>query len=327
MLHRLLLISRRPFAQAAQKHAPAPLVTERLRSFQASLKETYQGLKAALPRTGYTHPFHSYEKPLAMSHARNQGFYFDFIGPEQVSPHYESFAASRRVLLTTLFGYCSLTFLAKYNDLAWAIRSTLPAFIFYYLFWYALWEGRKFVFLPLQMDWYAQLIELEKDLLLSNAAEDLSLKNKECVEEALEQLEFMDLHNEFQWVKENAIRSFVVVERKKLQEHLKERSLALLKNAQSYEQTNRKNLIHSISSNSLKILEQSEKNPSKEVLDSVFEAGLDAILNDKMTYKNDRLLKDILDGIRSQIKKFNDMTPEQLDNKAGEADFAERGTV
>jgi hypothetical protein len=45
---------------------------------------------------GYVHPYHTEETPLYFSTYNYMKMLFDAVGPEQVSPHYESLSRSRR---------------------------------------------------------------------------------------------------------------------------------------------------------------------------------------------------------------------------------------
>jgi len=48
---------------------------------------------------GYTHPYHSADAPIFMSSYAHMRMLFDAVGPEQVSPHYETLTRSRRGLI------------------------------------------------------------------------------------------------------------------------------------------------------------------------------------------------------------------------------------
>lgn len=48
---------------------------------------------------GYTHPYHSDDAPLFFSTYAQLKMLFDAVGPEQVSPHYESLSRSRRGII------------------------------------------------------------------------------------------------------------------------------------------------------------------------------------------------------------------------------------
>lgn len=55
-------------------------------------------------KQGYVHPYHSKEHPLVFNMLNYYKRLSDAVGPEQVSPHYETLSRSRKGLLF-LFGY------------------------------------------------------------------------------------------------------------------------------------------------------------------------------------------------------------------------------
>jgi hypothetical protein len=57
--------------------------------------------------------------------------FHDFIGPEQVSPHYENFLVARKFLVGTYAGVFLLAFAAGTTDLNWVAKSSLIPFIFW----------------------------------------------------------------------------------------------------------------------------------------------------------------------------------------------------
>lgn len=56
---------------------------------------------------GYVHPYHTDDAPLYYSTYRYMRMLLDAVGPEQVSPHYETLARSRRGVLF-LWAYTSV---------------------------------------------------------------------------------------------------------------------------------------------------------------------------------------------------------------------------
>lgn len=56
---------------------------------------------------GYVHPYHTNDAPLYYSHYKFMRMLFDAVGPEQVSPHYETLSRSRRGVFF-IWGYTSV---------------------------------------------------------------------------------------------------------------------------------------------------------------------------------------------------------------------------
>lgn len=99
---------------------------------------------------GYVHPYHTADAPLFYSHYKYMRLLFDAVGPEQVSPHYESLSRSRRgVIFFWLYigTICSISRLG-----GWDYNDWLRGMIFHHEFLISIImcniETRHFVFTP-----------------------------------------------------------------------------------------------------------------------------------------------------------------------------------
>lgn len=83
-------------------------------------------------KVGYTHPYHSDGSPIYMSSAYYMKTLFQAVGPEQVSPHYETLTRSRRGLI--FFGL----YIASINSISrlggWEHNEWLRAMIWHHEF-------------------------------------------------------------------------------------------------------------------------------------------------------------------------------------------------
>jgi hypothetical protein len=59
-------------------------------------------------KVGYVHPYHTEDSPLFFSHMYFMKNLHRAIGPEQVSPHYETFSRSRRGVIFAHLYICSI---------------------------------------------------------------------------------------------------------------------------------------------------------------------------------------------------------------------------
>lgn len=50
-------------------------------------------------KQGYVHPYHTEDSPLVWSKVKYMKVFLDLVGPEQVSPHYETLSKSRKGLI------------------------------------------------------------------------------------------------------------------------------------------------------------------------------------------------------------------------------------
>ena len=98
---------------------------------------------------GYTHPYHTQQNPLVFSHYNYMRTLFEAVGPEQVSPHYESLSRSRRGLIFLFVYIGSITSISRLG--AWSHNEWLRGLIFHHEFllaWYIGYiETRHFSFL------------------------------------------------------------------------------------------------------------------------------------------------------------------------------------
>lgn len=97
---------------------------------QALEQKNVTGLKKPAG-TIYNHPYHSDHHPLNFSPVKNAEFFHDFVGPEQVSPHYENFLVARKWAVAIWVGYFVLMFGATTVDLHWIMKSSFIPFIFW----------------------------------------------------------------------------------------------------------------------------------------------------------------------------------------------------
>ena len=71
-------------------------------SSSKQIEKTNQGTIKKPMAKAYEHPFNSVHHPLNFSAVKIAETFHDFVGPEQVSPHYENFTMSRKMLLSKI---------------------------------------------------------------------------------------------------------------------------------------------------------------------------------------------------------------------------------
>jgi hypothetical protein len=72
--------------------------------------------------------------------------FHDFVGPEQVSPHYENFMVARKFAIAFWVGIAALSFGVSTVDLNWIAKSSALPFLFWMQMMYLYMEGRKAFF-------------------------------------------------------------------------------------------------------------------------------------------------------------------------------------
>jgi hypothetical protein len=113
---------------------------------------------------------------LNFSAVKTAEFFHDFVGPEQVSPHYENFLVSRKYLMAFWAAFFVLNFGIATADLNWIAKSSFIPLIFYtsYLYFYI--EGRKSMLKPLLVRFYRRAAANECFLFETYYHENIEMK-------------------------------------------------------------------------------------------------------------------------------------------------------
>jgi hypothetical protein len=105
----------------------------------------------------YSHPYDSEHHPLNFSQVKEVQFNSEFLGPEQVSPHYENFLVSRKYATAFLGTMGILSFAIGTYDLHWVVKSTFLPIVTWTGVMYLTMEGRKSWFKPLLVRFYRRV--------------------------------------------------------------------------------------------------------------------------------------------------------------------------
>ena len=90
-------------------------------------------------KTGYVHPYHTDGSPIYMSNMYYMKNLFQAVGPEQVSPHYETLTRSRRGLIFFALYIGSINTISRFGG--WEHNDWLRAMIWHHEFLIALYLG------------------------------------------------------------------------------------------------------------------------------------------------------------------------------------------
>jgi len=95
--------------------------------------------------------------PLVFSPIKSTELWFDAVGPEQVSAHYENFLMSRKYAFIYFGGIAVISFAMSVVDMAWIARSALIPWCMWGGFYYFIFEGKKSVLKPLLVRFYKKI--------------------------------------------------------------------------------------------------------------------------------------------------------------------------
>ncbi|CAK81876.1 unnamed protein product (macronuclear) [Paramecium tetraurelia] len=257
----------------------------------------------------FEHPYNNPHNPVNMSGIKSSELFYNFIGPEQVSPHYENFLVARKYLLLTYGGLIVIGFAAGTTNLHWIAKSSFLPFLFWMQIMYFYLEGRKSFMKPLLARFYRRVAGNECFQLDQYYHENMQLKIRTLLEAAKGQIEYGQLHKEFKDVKAELINTFLMNEQLNLQRHVAERSSNILKQAQQAEQINQNRLLSDIIEAAQESLETNLKNNLPEIQKALFKSALRGLAQGKMTYENDPLIDMILKTITEHVSKIQNLSP------------------
>lgn len=145
---------------------------------------------------------------------------YEAVGPEQVSPHYESLSRSRRLVIL-YFAWLSATVMSQQTG-GWEFNDEIRAAIFTCEFWCTLLIGyiefRNFAYFfgpkfSVFYDTFAQYEMTQLAVQWQDSVEDIQNMHLSKVKE---QLEYKRINNEYESVKRRSIGNYLVNQRKAL---------------------------------------------------------------------------------------------------------------
>jgi len=261
---------------------------------------------------GYSHPYNTDHHPLNFSPVKTAELFHDFIGPEQVSPHYENFLMSRKYAMAFWAGLLALSLGSATLDLHWIAQSALFPFVFWMQLMYFFLEWRKSLFKPLLVRFYRRVAANELYNFEVFYHENIELKIRELLAMTKSQLEFWDLHREFLDVKAQSINTFMSNEYSNLQRHINDRALDILKQAKSYEELNRNRILSNIVEEAVKEIDRQLAGPNQaDIQRQMFESALEGLSKGAMEYAHDPILPLIQGYVKQNLEKYSNLSTEE----------------
>lgn len=267
-------------------------------------------------KKGYTHPYHSEEHPISfLSVRKGLELASDFLGTEQVSPHYESLSRSRRGLIF-LFAYIgTITSVARLGG--WEHNEWIRGLVFHHEYLIALYAGyaelRHFTWLPgpkftVFYDVYSRYEASQLASQWNDTAEEISTQ---FYQNTKNQIDYMRIHNEYKFIKKRAMVNYLTNERLNLEKHFHDRTLSMLNTISGFEKQNLKNKLNSVTQAAFDAtLERVEKD-SGEIKEKAFRAALDGIKKGRMDFAEDPVLPIMTEELSLRMADLRALTPEQ----------------
>ena len=268
-------------------------------------------------KQGYVHPYHSDKYPVMFSHFHYMKTLFEAVGPEQVSPHYETLSRSRRGVLFVFLYIGSISTISRLGG--WSHNEWLRSMIWHHEFLIAFYLGyaeiRHFTYFlgPKFSVFYNVYSRYETQQLCSMWADTTEEEQLKHLRHTKEQMEYVRIQGEWDYIKKRALVNFLTNEKLNLEQHFHGRTLNMLKQIQNFENQNLKNHLKDIAQGSLDVVHQAVADPEKsqEILEQSFRAALKGIQQGKMTYDEDPILPILQSEMDKRIQHFKGLSAEE----------------
>jgi len=185
------------------------------------------------------HPYHTEANPLIFTHYSYMKTLFEAVGPEQVSPHYESLSRSRRGLIF-LFAYIgSITSISRLGG--WSHNEWIRNMVFHHEYLLAVYLGyielRHFTFMfgPKFTVFYNVFTRYENAQLATQWADVAEEVQMSHLVHTKQQMEYTRINSEYDYVKKRALVNYLTNSRIELENHFHGRAQNMLHNIERYE--------------------------------------------------------------------------------------------
>lgn len=190
-------------------------------------------------KVGYVHPYHTENSPIFMSNVYFLKNLFQAVGPEQVSPHYETLSRSRRGLILAGLYIASINTISRFGG--WEHNDWLRAMIWHHEFLLAYYIGyieiKHFTFFPgpkFSM-FYNTYSAYEYAQLSNQWADSVEMVQNNHLKFTKDQLEFSRIDQEYEFVKKRALINFLTNAKMNAEANFYHRTLAMLKSIETFE--------------------------------------------------------------------------------------------
>ena len=268
-------------------------------------------------KVGYVHPYHSTGSPVYMSTMYYMKTLFQAVGPEQVSPHYETLSRSRRGLIFSGAYIGSIATISRMGG--WEHNDWLRAMIWHHEMLFGLYIGfietRHFTFFvgPKFSIFYNTYSNYEYQQLSNQWADTVEMIQNQHLQHTKEQLAYDGIDKEYEFVKKRALTNFLTNSKLKAEANFHHRATSMLNLIQFYENANLKTQMKDIAQGSVdKILAQvQDPVHAADIKRASFESALSGIRSGVMTYENDPILPLIESEMKDRLQRFQGLSLEE----------------
>lgn len=265
-------------------------------------------------KVGYVHPYHCDGSPIYMSNLYYLKNLFKAVGPEQVSPHYETLSRSRRGLIFFGAYIASINTISRFGG--WEHNDWLRAMIWHHEFLFAYYLGyievRHFTYFigPKFSVFYNVYSQYEFTQLANMWADTTEMVQNQHLRHTKQQLEYNRIDKEYEFVKKRALVNFLTNSKLNSESSFHQRTVSMLNQIQNFENANLKANMKEIAVGSVdKVLAQVDSPAmAGEIKRASFLSALDGIRTGMMTYKEDMILPMIEEEMKERLQKFQGLS-------------------
>jgi hypothetical protein len=274
----------------------------------------YNEARMANMKTGYVHPYHSDGSPIYMSNMYYMKTLFQAVGPEQVSPHYETLSRSRRGVLFFGLYIASINTISRFGG--WEHNDWLRAMIWHHEFLIALYLGyieiRHFTYFvgPKFSVFYNVYSGYEYTQIANMWADSCEMAQNQHLVHTKEQISYNHIDKEYEFVKKRALTNFLIGSKLNAEANFHNRTVAMLNQIQNFENANLKNQMREIAVGSMEEVLARLDDPAHtaDIKRGSFQSALDGLRTGNMTYSGDVLLPMIETEMANRLTKFQGMS-------------------
>jgi hypothetical protein len=283
-------------------------------------------------KKGYTHPYHSEEHPISfLSIRKGLELASDFLGTEQVSPHYESLSRSRRGLIFLFLYIGTITSVARMGG--WEHNEWIRGLVFHHEYLIALYAGyaelRHFTWIPgpkftIFYDVYSRYESSQLASQWNDTSEELSTQ---FYQNTKNQVDYMRIHNEYKFIKKRAMVNYLTNERLNLEKHFHDRTLGMLNNISAFEKQNLKNKLNSVTQAAFDATLKKVETDIDQIREQAFKGALEGIRKGRMDFSSDPVLPIMAEELATRIAELRALTPEQESKLLSLSDEQKKGVI
>ena len=268
-------------------------------------------------KQGYVHPYHTDRYPIHFSYLHYMKTLWEAVGPEQVSPHYETLSRSRRGLIFLFLYIGSIRTISQMGG--WANNEWIRGMVWHHEFLLAFYLGfaelRHFTMVigpkfTVFYNVYSRYEAMQFANMWADQAEEVQHAH---LQETKEQIEYLRIHSEYEFIKKRSMINFLTNERLNVEKHFHDRAYNMLNNIKKCENDNLQATLRKIMNESLAATEATVTDAKTKagIIDNSFESALVGIKNGEMTYENDTLLPHLMSEIAKRTSSLKNLTAEQ----------------